>query len=123
MGCEEIVQVFFHMMLNLKLYHWETLSFARHKASDDLHGNLSGLIDTFVEVFIGRYKRPEFKHSFNVHVKQFSDNNIVDAIQEYIEFLKYDLPKYLSESDTDLTNIRDEMLGELNKTLYLFTLN
>ena len=123
MGCETIVQVFFHMMLNIKLYHWETFSFARHKGSDELHGNLSELIDKFVEVYMGRYKRPEYKTSFNVQVKQLNDENVVDVLNEYVQFLKYELPKYLKESDTDLTNIRDEMLGEINQTLYLFTLN
>lgn len=123
MGCETIVQVFFHMLLNIKLYHWETLIFARHKASDDLHGSLSTLVDTFVEVYMGRYSRPEFKSSFDVKVKQLDDSNIKDVLNEYIKFLKYEVPKYVKESDTDLLNIRDEMLSEFNKTLYLFTLN
>jgi hypothetical protein len=37
-------------------------------------------------------------------------------------FLK-DLVKngYLKESDTDLLNIRDDLVGQINKTLYLFT--
>jgi hypothetical protein len=122
MGCETIVQVFFHMLLNIKLYHWETIIFARHKASDDLHGELSDLIDTFVEVYMGRYSRPEFKSSFDIKVKQLDDSNVTDVLNEYIKFLKYELPKYVKESDTDLLNIRDEMLSNLNKTLYLFTL-
>jgi Family of unknown function (DUF5856) len=123
MGCETIVQVFFHMLLNIKLYHWETNIYARHKASDDLHGALSTLIDTFVEVYMGRYTRPEFKNTFDVKVKQLDDLNIVDILNGYIKFLKYEVPKYTKESDTDLLNIRDEMLSEINKTLYLFTLN
>jgi len=123
MGCETIVQVFFHMLLNIKLYHWETVIYARHKSSDDLHGNISELIDKFVEVYMGRYSRPEYKTSFNINVKQLTDDNIVEVLEEYIEVLKYDLPKFLKPSDTDLFNIRDEILSEFNKTLYLFTLN
>jgi hypothetical protein len=123
MGCETIVQVFFHMLLNIKLYHWETTSYARHKASDDLHSGLSGLIDQFVEVYMGRYRRPEYKTSFRIQVKQLDDTSILNALSEYIAFLKEEVPKYVSESDTDILNIRDEMLGCFNKTLYLFTLN
>jgi hypothetical protein len=33
------------------------------------------------------------------------------------------VPKGLAPADTDLVNIRDEMLGELNQLLYLFTLD
>jgi hypothetical protein len=33
-----------------------------------------------------------------------------------------DLPQGLNERDTDLLNIRDEMVGELNKLKYLLSL-
>ena len=124
MNCNSIVQVFFHMTLNIKLYHWQTTSFARHKGSDDLHSTLLDLIDKFVEVYMGRYDRPDFDgKTFKVSVRELNDSNVIDVFDEYITFLKYELPKYTKESDTDLLNIRDEMLGELNKTKYLFTLN
>lgn len=53
MGCETIVQVFFNMLLNIKLYHWETRIYARHKASCDLHSSLTDLTDKFIEVYMG----------------------------------------------------------------------
>jgi hypothetical protein len=123
MGCESIIQVFFNMLSNIRLYHWSTTSYARHTGSGALYDTLNTLIDQFVETYMGRYKRPEFRSTFEVPVKQFNDENIVDALQEYSRFLKYEVPKYLKESDTDILNIRDEILGEINKTMYLFTLN
>jgi len=123
MGCETIIQVFFNILLNVRLYHWSTTSYARHVGSGNLYDRLSTLSDQFIETYMGRYKRPEFKNTFNVQVKQFNDSNIMDALKEYIRFLKYDVPTYLKESDTDLFNIRDEMVAEFNKTQYLFTLN
>ena len=122
MGCESLVQIFFHMMLNIKLYHWETKSYARHKASDKLHENLSESIDKFIEVYMGGYSRPEFTSSFSVKVRQLDDFTIKEILNEYIEFLKHDLPSYLKDSDTHLLNIRDDMLAHINQTLYLFTL-
>ena len=83
---------------------------------------LSALSDQFVETYMGRYKRPEFKSAFSVQVKQFNDANIVEALREYVQFLKYEVPNYLKDSDTDLLNIRDEMLGLFNKLSYLLTL-
>ena len=118
MGCEQLVQIFFHMMLNIKLYHWETTNFARHKASDELHANLSALIDKFIEVYIGGYTRPTFTSTFSVKVKRLNDTDIIEVLNQYKEFLKHELPKYVKESDTDLLNIRDEMLGILNQTKY-----
>ena len=37
-------------------------------------------------------------------------------------YLVKDVPEMLETTDTDLLNIRDEMLGEINKTKYLLTL-
>ena len=123
MGCEQIVQIFFHMMLNIKLYHWETTIYSRHKASDKLHENLSESIDKFIEVYIGGYTRPTFTSTFSVKVKQLNDTNIIEVLNEYITFLKYELPNFVNQSDTHLLNIRDDMLTHINKALYLFTFN
>ena len=123
MGCESIVKVFFHITTTIKLYHWQTTNFARHKATDSLHGALSELIDTFVEVYMGRYQRPVYQNGFKISIQELTDDTAVGIIQEYIDYLKNDVPKYLKSSDTDLLNIRDEMLQNLNQTMYLFTLN
>lgn len=122
MGCESIIRVFFHMLLNIKLYHWDTTNYARHKASDDLHANISALIDQFIEVFIGRYERPKYESPFKIQVKQYDDKTIVLALKDYVLFLEEEVPKFLSKTDTELFNIRDEMLSTINQTLYLFTL-
>lgn len=122
MSSENIVKFLFHMTTTIKLYHWQTTNFARHKATDELHGALTDLTDQFVEVYMGRYGRPQFPNGFRLSISELSDDNADDMIKEYIDYLKTDLPKYLKEDDTDLLNIRDEMLSNLNKTLYLFTL-
>lgn len=123
MGCEDIIKMFFHMQLNIKLYHWQTKVYARHKATDELLSDLSDLIDKFIEVYMGRYKRPEFDGGFSIEIQELTDETAKKVIEEYIKAMKTRVPKYLKkESDTDLLNIRDEMLGVLNKTLYLFTL-
>jgi hypothetical protein len=122
MGCEDLVKLFFHMNLNIKLYHWQTTSYARHKATCDLHDVLSGLSDQFIEVYMGRYERPEFKEPFTVMVKELSDKNAKELLEEYSTVLKKEVTKYIKSNDTDLMNIRDEMLAAINKTMYLFTL-
>ncbi len=123
MGCEQIIKMFFNMNLNLKLYHWQTSSYARHIGSDGLHTFILPLIDKFIEVYMGRYGRPEFRDGVTIDVKEFDDESIKELLKAYNSFLKNEVPKYLKESDTDLLNIRDELVSEINKTLYLFTLN
>lgn len=118
-----LANTFFHMLNNIKLYHWKTTSFARHKAMDDLHGSMSDLVDQFMEVYIGKYGRTKINSMAAVTIKNINDDNAEEHIRNWVKFLESGLVDFVDEYDSDLLNIRDEMLGLLNKTLYLCTLN
>lgn len=105
----------------VKLYHWQTGSFARHKATDDLTAVLDTNIDTFVEVYMGKYGRPTVSGTIKLH--NFSESAAKAFVAKERGFLEKDLPRKIKKTDTDLLNIRDEILADLNKVLYLFTLN
>ena len=117
-----------HDMLELsaqiKLYHWQTKVYARHKASDSLFSEMNDLIDKFVEVYIGKYERPTLANSNKtLKLENLSDAAMVTYINKWIKYLQERIPEQINVKDTDLLNIRDEMLGLLNNTLYLFTLS
>jgi hypothetical protein len=107
----------------LKIHHWQTKSYAEHKALGRAYDEFSGLIDEFVEVFMGKYGRVESKNGFNIELANYKDISATDFADKYIDYLVNELPKSLEESDTDLFNIRDEMLAQLNKLKYLLTLS
>lgn len=115
----------------VKLYHWQTLSYPRHKATDDLYSSLSVLIDKFIEVLHGRLsttENPKYRIMLEKNINTIAINNIIDL--NGTELLN-NIRKYLESSElksamgncTDLINIRDEMLSEVNKSIYLFSLN
>lgn len=104
----------------VKLYHWQTGSFARHKATDDLTAALDTNIDEFVESYMGRYGRPKVSGSIKLH--NFSESAARSFVAQQTKYLSVDLPKRIKSTDTDLLNLRDTILGDLNKVLYLFTL-
>jgi len=122
MGCEKIIYFFFYVIHMIKLYHWQTHSYSRHKASDQLHSDLISLTDEFIEVYMGRYKRPSFPKGLHLEIIELDEKTVVTLLNDFESFLKNELPSYLHESDTDLLNIRDEILGKLDQTKYLFTL-
>jgi len=81
-------------------------------------------MDKFIETYIGRYGR---KHVFNnlskydtIKLKLYSDNDVIELIGDLIKFLEKDIPGEIN--DTDLLNIRDDLLGDVNQVKYLFTL-
>ena len=118
------IQFFFTMREQIKLYHWQTKSFSRHKATDGVIDTLDELIDKYVEVYMGRYGRPKMTSRNNmVQVKNLSEANVVRFIKQCITYLQSELVKGLKPQDTDLINLRDEMLADLNQLLYLFTLH
>jgi Family of unknown function (DUF5856) len=117
------IHFFFNLRDQMKLYHWQTSLYARHKATDEVIKDLDELIDLFVEVYMGKYGRPNMTRATNtVVVRNLSEKSATKFVKEALEYLQGPLTKSLKGSDTDLTNIRDEMMGKLHQLLYLFTL-
>jgi hypothetical protein len=104
----------------VKLYHWQTKQFARHKATDDLTAALDTAIDSFVESYMGRYGRPKVSGGIKLH--NFSESAAKKFVAKETKYLETDLPRKIGKGDSDLLNIRDEILAELTKVSYLFTL-
>ena len=120
----EIVNLMMTLRDQIKLYHWQTMNYPRHIATNDLVGKLDTNIDQFVEVYIGKYGRPKLTGSnATITLRNHSDNEATKMIQEAIHWMSTDLPRRLKKTDTDLMNIRDTIIADLNQTLYLFTLH
>ena len=111
------------MREQIKLYHWQTGVFARHKATDEVIESLDKAIDLYVEIYMGKYGRPNITRTTNlVQIKNMSEKSATKFIKDCLAYLQGGLSKGLKPTDTDLFNVRDEMVGELNQLLYLFTL-
>jgi len=107
----------------LKLYHWQTKSYARHKAVDKILGELDTHIDSFVEIYIGKYGRPKLTAAqATLKLHNLTDAGATNLCKSAVTYLQKQLVKGLTAADSDLINIRDEMMGEMHQLLYLFTL-
>lgn len=119
----EIALNFMFVRDQLKIYHWSTTDYARHIASDNLVNSLTLNIDKFIEVIQGNQNKRlilKKKNEFNISVE--TDKSVVTLLNKFKFWLTDILPKYITENSTDLLNIRDEILSDVNNTLYLFTL-
>ena len=116
---EEIVSIFLQFQITLKIYHWRTNSYSRHKASDSLIGSLNSHIDKFVEVMQGsRDKKISFSKKGRVDIINVNDKDIITVLKEFKAWFEA-----LPLPEKDLQNIREELLADVNQTLYLFTLH
>ena len=121
----EIICTFLEMLNTVKLYHWKTYSYATHKATDELYAKMGENIDKFVEIFLGKIgNRANLSQVKSIPVKDMSSpEEFKREIMKYKNYLVglTDHPAMKSMTNTDLLNIRDEILGDLNQFLYLFT--
>jgi hypothetical protein len=121
----QIMSFLFNFQIANKLYHLTTTSFARHKAADAFDDVLLSHIDKFAEVFIGRYNvRPLFTtltsmSTSSINLVTYTDSTIITLYTN----ARQELEKYETLfKDSELLNIRDELVADINKTLYLFNL-
>ena len=122
---KQITVVFLEMLMMVKLFHWKTYSYATHKATDQLYDSLNDNMDKFIEVLLGKTgSRIDLMNNKTITL---IDLNSQESLKSKIMSLKsylvgLDNNKALSTmSNSDLFNIRDEILADLNKFLYLLT--
>jgi len=118
----EIVHLMMTLRNQVKLYHWQTMAYPRHVATDELVTKLDANIDQFVEVYVGKYGRPKLSgQTSTIRLRNHSDKEATNLLKEAVDWLSNDLSRRLKKTDTDLLNIRDTIVADLNQTLYLFT--
>jgi hypothetical protein len=122
----KLISRFILFSQQIRLYHWGTKSYARHVASGSLYEKIDGMVDRFVETLQGKLDDRRISYdNIKLKLKNYKDDEIENVLVHFKEFLVNDVETYLDEmnmSNTDLKNIRDEMLGLVNQSLYLFSL-
>ena len=128
---KEITIVFLETLIMIKLYHWKTYSYASHKATDQLYARLNENMDRFMEILFGKSGiRMDFTETKKISLHDlYSKEELVrniDTLKAYfvslnerIDFSKNPELEFMTNSD--LLNIRDEILGDLNQFLYFLS--
>ena len=119
---EEYILKLVQIQNQFRFLHWQTTFDAKHKAYGNVYESLDDFIDEFAEAMMGKYGRPEFTESFSImfqDLESMSLQHFIDAICEFLLSLTDQLD---SRVDTDLLNLKDEILAKINKLAYLLTL-
>ena len=118
---ENIVDHFISFQQQFRILHWQTKSYARHKAYGEMYDSFGDLMDEFIETHMGKYGRFQIATSA-IQLTDLSDTSAKEFIDNGIEFLVGITEQLDPSRDTDLLNIRDEMLAKMNRLKYLLTL-
>jgi hypothetical protein len=123
----DIVIEFLEFLNTIKLYHWKTHSYSTHQATDALYDKMNKSIDKFVEVLLG--KNGDRVHLDNVKTLRLRTLNSSSQLKQYLTEFKSKMVGLDNSSaltsqgmtNSDLLNIRDEILADINQFLYLLT--
>ncbi len=107
----DIVHFFLETLNTVLLFHWDTPSYAAHKATDHLYKRLGELVDDFVEIDLRdrNMKKKPVPTTFRVlgHKDFITD---MTARADFLAAMKL---------SADLATIRDDMVAEIHHAFYL----
>jgi len=118
-GEHNMVDKLLGLQNQLRMFHWGTNSYAEHKALGKAYEGLDDLIDTFVETWMGVHGKD--LGSPKLDLRPYTAGSPEKLLDQAVQFFTTDLDTAV-KSNTDLSNIRDEMLGLIHHTKYLLTL-
>ena len=99
--------------------HWATLSFSQHKTLNEFYDNILELTDSLMEKYQGRNGRIEVPTLEEKDTYSKDPSVVLKKHLDWIEKARY---QAVTETDTALQNIIDEIVGQYLETLYLLTL-
>lgn len=111
---KNITLLFLEILNNIKLFHWNTPTYASHKASDELYEKLNENFDMFIEILLREKRLTQFK--VKIATDNLSVNNLVKKLNN---FEKWFMEQTLS---SELSNIRDEIISHIRQFYYLLKL-
>ena len=101
----------------VKLFHFTCPSFAQHKASDQTLKTYDELFDKFWEYYQGIYQRLQIPIvGMSIIIRPLPVDFIVLETDELAKILEE-----ITVTNTDILNIRDEIVGVLHQFIYLLS--
>jgi DNA-binding ferritin-like protein len=116
----EHVSKLLQLRTDIKMFHWKTKSFAYHKVSDELLESIDDLTDKLIEAVSGvTNSKPQVNLGTSISINNLSSkDDFIKKLIQASDFLRRpsELVTY-----TEIANIRDEILGSIDKALYLLS--
>ena len=116
MSISKLVPVLFQYQLLLKLYHWQTVSFARHKAADELYDRFTDFLDQLVEY--GTSEKRLYIQPQAIQIQNMTDDEAIPFLEKLCTLIDS-----IDTKDKGIRARRDDLVGFIHQTIYLFRLS
>lgn len=108
---ESFAQTLLHSATCAHIQHWQTKSYAVHKALQKYYEQMPDLVDALVESYMGRNGLfGNIEPEFDVEKDPLK---YMKAVRTYVDETRKDLPK-----DTEIQNQVDAITDLINSTIY-----
>lgn len=142
---ETIMLILIQIQNSLKISHWKTKLYSEHIALDQFLQEFNNKMDLFIETWQGKYSRiiknNKKSTQSNTSIFYLNHKDLIKYLDVLSNFLnqnnsnknsnknckqfnlcKIYITDIINNNDTDLLNIRDDILSLINKLKYLLTL-
>lgn len=113
------------MQAEMKILHWQTMSYAEHNAFGGFYDAADDLIDRLIEAIQGKYNtRIMIGGIDSIQVSDYSNLKINIFLMDMDAFFTSEIWTcgLNKMTDTEIANIVDEIKAELDKLRFLLTL-
>lgn len=116
------LDLFTSVLSAIKISHWTATKHSAHKVLDELHDDLQGNFDKFVESYIGLLK-DEYTTS-GIELGFDEDDEMIIRTTDIVKILKSFLIKLkpFAEKGSELMSIYDDIKNDINKAIYLLNM-
>jgi uncharacterized protein Yka (UPF0111/DUF47 family) len=105
------VSTLLHSATNAHFMHFQTESYAEHKALQKYYSTIVDLVDDFTETYQGCNEKIK-KYPDEFHLAK-NPQQYLKSLSEFVEEIRKELPQ-----ETQLQNIIDEIAQLIDSTLY-----
>jgi DNA-binding ferritin-like protein len=112
----------FSLRDQIHLFHWQTEVGDKHKALGDYYDDFLEQLDGLMEVIMGKYGRISVKSVGSPQpLVDLSDVNVEEFVNSKVSI--FENSKKLFAKDSEILNILDEIIAEIQKLKYLLTMS
>jgi len=121
MNLTEFIQAMFKLQIIVKMNHWGTDKYHRHKIMNKFHEKLQDITDKIVETYQGRNGKIDLNRIKNLTmmVPMVGDDGMITVVQEVIDMVE---SKIYPKVEKETVALMDELLAILQQTKYLLSL-
>jgi DNA-binding ferritin-like protein len=103
------------------IFHWQTKKYSTHVALGGFYDAYILLVDTLAESMMSKFGTPVIGVG-NIKIVDYSEENINLFLNEAYSLFENE-GRTLCADNTEMLNVIDEIVGEINKLKYLLTLS